>query len=231
MAHIELVELAKHYRQGRNVVRALDGVTLQIGRGEFVSVVGRSGSGKTTLLDLIGLLLRPTSGTVLVDGDDTARLNDGQRADLRGQRIGFIFQEFNLLPALNVLENVMLPLRYTKSQVGSGRARALELLEAVDLSDRIRHRPDELSGGQQQRVAIARALINRPAMVLGDEPTGSVDTQTSQELVGLMRGLNREEQVTFVIVTHDLELAARADRMIRLKDGRLISDEPVQHAA
>ncbi|HKA10179.1 MAG TPA: ABC transporter ATP-binding protein [Candidatus Dormibacteraeota bacterium] len=231
MAHIELVDLAKHYRQGRNVVRALDGVSLRIGTGEFVSVVGRSGSGKTTLLDLIGLLLRPTSGTVLVDGDDTARLNDGQRADLRGQRIGFIFQEFNLLPALNVLENVMLPLRYTKSRVGSGRARALELLEAVALSDRIKHRPDELSGGQQQRVAIARALINRPAMVLGDEPTGSVDTQTSQELVGLMRGLNREEQVTFVIVTHDLELAARADRMIRLKDGRLISDEPVQHAA
>jgi len=231
MAHIELVDLAKHYRQGRNVVRALDGVSLRIGTGEFVSVVGRSGSGKTTLLDLIGLLLRPTSGTVLVDGDDTARLNDGQRADLRGQRIGFIFQEFNLLPALNVLENVMLPLRYTKSRVGSGRARALELLEAVALSDRIKHRPDELSGGQQQRVAIARALINRPAMVLGDEPTGSVDTQTSQELVGLMRGLNREEQVTFVIVTHDLELAARADRMIRLKDGRLISDELVRHAA
>jgi len=231
MAHIELVDLTKHYRQGRNVVRALDGVSLRIGAGEFVSVVGRSGSGKTTLLDLIGLLLRPTSGTVLVDGDDTARLNDGQRADLRGQRIGFIFQEYNLLPALNVLENVMLPLRYTRSQVGNGRARALELLEAVGLGDRIKHRPDELSGGQQQRVAIARALVNRPAMVLGDEPTGSVDTQTSQELVGLMRGLNREEQVTFVIVTHDLELAGRADRMIRLKDGRLIADELVLHAA
>jgi len=231
MAYIELVDLTKNYRQGRNVVRALDGVSLQIGEGEFVSVVGRSGSGKTTLLDLIGLLLRPTSGTVLVDGDDTARLNDGQRADLRGQRIGFIFQEYNLLPALNVLENVMLPLRYTRSQVGNGRARALELLEAVGLSDRIKHRPDELSGGQQQRVAIARALINRPAMVLGDEPTGSVDTQTSQELVGLMRGLNREEQVTFVIVTHDLELAGRADRMIRLKDGRVIADGPVESAA
>jgi len=231
MSSIELVDLTKHYKQGRNVVRALDGVSLEIGAGEFVSIVGRSGSGKTTLLDLIGLLLRPTSGQVLIAGEDASRLKDNQRADMRGQRIGFIFQEYNLLPALNVLENVMLPLRYTKSRVGSGRARALELLEAVGLSDRIRHRPDELSGGQQQRVAIARALINRPAMVLGDEPTGSVDTQTSQELVGLMRGLNREEQVTFVIVTHDLELAARADRMIRLKDGRLISDEPVQHAA
>ena len=231
MANVELVELTKHYTQGKTVVRALDGVSLQIETGEFVSVVGRSGSGKTTLLDLIGLLLRPTSGTVLVDGDDTARLKDGQRADMRGQQIGFIFQEFNLLPALNVLENVMLPLRYTKSITGDGRARALELLEAVDLTDRIKHRPDELSGGQQQRVAIARALINRPAMVLGDEPTGSVDTQTSQELVGLMRQLNREESVTFVIVTHDLDLAARGDRMIRLKDGRVIADERVVHAA
>jgi putative ABC transport system ATP-binding protein len=231
MANVELVELTKHYRQGKTVVRALDGVSLLIETGEFVSVVGRSGTGKTTLLDLIGLLLRPTSGTVLVDGEDTARLKDGQRADMRGQQIGFIFQEFNLLPALNVLENVMLPLRYTKSTTGDGRARALELLEAVDLTDRIKHRPDELSGGQQQRVAIARALINRPAMVLGDEPTGSVDTQTSQELVGLMRRLNREENVTFVIVTHDLDLAARGDRMIRLKDGRVIADERVVHAA
>jgi putative ABC transport system ATP-binding protein len=231
MANIELVDLTKHYRQGRSLVRALDGVSLEIEAGEFVSVVGRSGSGKTTLLDLIGLLLRPTGGRVLIDGVDTASMRDNQRADERGQRIGFIFQEYNLLPALNVLENVMLPLRYRKSRGKDGRARALELLEAVGLTDRIKHRPDELSGGQQQRVAIARALINRPATVLGDEPTGSVDTQTSQELVGLMRWLNREENVTFVIVTHDLELAARADRMIQLKDGRVMADEPVLHAA
>jgi putative ABC transport system ATP-binding protein len=231
MANIELIDLTKHYRQGRSVVRALDGVSLEIEAGEFVSVVGRSGSGKTTLLDLIGLLLRPTSGRVMIDGVDTASMRDNQRADERGQRIGFIFQEYNLLPALNVLENVMLPLRYRKSRGKDGRARALELLEAVGLTDRIKHRPDELSGGQQQRVAIARALINRPAMVLGDEPTGSVDTQTSQELVGLMRWLNREENVTFVIVTHDLELAARADRMIQLKDGRVMTDELVLHAA
>ena len=231
MASIELVDLTKHYRQGRSVVRALDGVSLEMEAGEFVSVVGRSGSGKTTLLDLIGLLLRPTSGRVLIDGVDTASMRDNQRADERGQRIGFIFQEYNLLPALNVLENVMLPLRYRKSRGKDGRARALELLEAVGLTDRIKHRPDELSGGQQQRVAIARALINRPAMVLGDEPTGSVDTQTSQELVGLMRWLNREENVTFVIVTHDLELAARADRLVQLKDGRVMADERVLHAA
>ncbi len=231
MSSIELVELTKHYKQGRDVVRALDGVSLEIGAGEFVSIVGRSGSGKTTMLDLIGLLLRPTAGRVLIDGVDASRLRDNQRADVRGQRIGFIFQEFNLLPALNVLENVMLPLRYTRSRVKDGRARALELLEAVELTDRLKHRPDELSGGQQQRVAIARALINRPAIVLGDEPTGSVDTQTSQELVGLMRWLNREEGVTFVIVTHDLDLANRADRMVGLKDGRVTSDMPVEHAA
>ena len=231
MSSIELVDLTRHYKQGRNVVRALDGVSLEIGAGEFVSIVGRSGSGKTTLLDLIGLLLRPTSGQVLIAGEDASRLKDNQRADVRGQRIGFIFQEYNLLPTLNVLENVLLPLRYTKSRVKNGRERALELLESVGLEDRLKHRPDELSGGQQQRVAIARALINRPAIVLGDEPTGSVDTQTSQELVGLMRWLNREEGVTFVIVTHDLDLAARADRMIGLKDGRVVSDAPVQHAA
>ena len=230
MASIELVDLAKHYKQGRNVVRALDGVSLEIGAGEFISVVGRSGSGKTTLLDLIGLLLRPTSGRVLIDGVDTASLRDNQRADERGQRIGFIFQEYNLLPALNVLENVMLPLRY-RAHGRNGRARALDLLEAVGLTDRIKHRPDELSGGQQQRVAIARALVNRPAVVLGDEPTGSVDTQTSQELVGLMRLLNRDENVTFVIVTHDLDLARRADRMIHLKDGQVTADDRVLHAA
>jgi ABC-type lipoprotein export system ATPase subunit len=231
MASIELVDLTRHYKQGKNVVRALDGLSLQIAAGEFVSIVGRSGSGKTTLLDLVGLLLRPTSGQVVIDGQDTSRLKDNQRADVRGQRIGFIFQEYNLLPTLNVLENVLLPLRYTKSRVKDGRGRALELLEAVGLTDRLKHRPDELSGGQQQRVAIARALINRPAIVLGDEPTGSVDTQTSQELVGLMRWLNREEGVTFVIVTHDLDLASRADRMVGLKDGRVVSDTPVQHAA
>jgi len=231
MADIELVELTRHYRQGKTVVRALDGVSLRIAAGEFVSVVGRSVRGKNTLLDLMGLLLRPTSGRVLVDGQDTTRLKDGQRADLRGQRIGFIFQEYNLLPTLNVLENVLLPLRYTKSSVKDGRSRALELIEAVGLSDRVKHRPDELSGGQQQRVAIARALINRPALVLGDEPTGGVDTQTSQELLGLMRLLNREEDVTFVIVTHDLELAGQADRMVRLKDGRVLADEPVEHVA
>ena len=225
MANIELVELTKHYRQGKTVVRALDGVTLRIDRGEFVSIVGRSGSGKTTLLDLVGLLLRPMSGRVRIDGVDTSSLNDRKRADVRGQRLGFIFQEYNLLPALNVLENVMLPLRYARSNVRSGRARALELLSIVGLEQRARHRPDELSGGEQQRVAIARALVNKPSLVLGDEPTGAVDTQTSQELLALMRRVNREERVTFVIVTHDMDLANQTDRIIRLKDGKVVADE------
>jgi len=225
MANVELVDLTKHYKQGKTVVRALDGVTLSVEAGEFVSVVGRSGSGKTTLLDLVGLLLRPTSGKVLIDGVDTSQLNDGKRADMRGQRIGFIFQEYNLLPGLNVLENVLLPLRYVKSRVGDGKTRARELLRVVGLAERVRHRPDELSGGEQQRVAIARSLINRPVLVLGDEPTGAVDSQTSMELLALMRQMNREENATLMIVSHDLELATRADRMIRLKDGRVISDE------
>jgi putative ABC transport system ATP-binding protein len=225
MASIELIELTKHYQQGRNVVRALDGVSIRIESGEFTAIVGRSGSGKTTLLDVVGLLLRPTSGTVVIDGVDTASMKDGKRADLRSQRIGFIFQEYNLLPALNMLENVMLPLRYTGGGMREGRERALRLLDYVGLADRAHHRPDELSGGQQQRVAIARALINRPALVLADEPTGAVDTQTAGELLALMRRLNREEGVTFMIVTHDLELAASTDRTIRLSDGRVVSDE------
>jgi putative ABC transport system ATP-binding protein len=224
MATIELKELTKHYRQGGNLIRALDGVSMTIGEAEFVSVVGRSGSGKTTLLDLVGLLMRPTAGTVLIDGVDTATLKDSRRADLRGRRIGFIFQEYNLLSALDVLENVMLPLRYSGGG-REGRERALDLLDQVGLGDRLHHRADELSGGQQQRVAIARALVNRPAVVLADEPTGAVDTQTADELVSLLRHLNREERVTIVVVTHDLELAARTDRMVRLKDGVVLSDE------
>jgi putative ABC transport system ATP-binding protein len=155
MADVKLADLRKHYKRGGEVIRALDGVTLEIEKGEFVAVVGRSGSGKTTMLDLIGLLLRPTSGQLIIDDVDTAKLSDSDRAHMRALKVGFVFQEYNLLPGLNVLENVMLPLRYAKTP-GDGRARALELLERVDLTDRIKHRPSELSGGQQQRVAIAR---------------------------------------------------------------------------
>jgi putative ABC transport system ATP-binding protein len=231
MADIQLVNLTKTYRQGSHLVTALDGVDLRIESGEFTSIVGRSGSGKTTLLDLAGLLLRPTSGTVLLDGVDTAKLSEGRRADVRARRIGFIFQEYNLLPAVTVVENVMLACRYGGGDRHEGRRRALQLLELVGLEDRLRHRPDQLSGGQQQRVAIARALVNRPALVLADEPTGAVDSQTSDELVALMRRLNREEGVTFVVVTHDLELAAKTDRMVRLADGRVLADDRVALAA
>ena len=224
MAAIELTDLTKHYKQGKNIVKALDGVSMSIQSGEFVAVVGRSGSGKTTMLDLLGLLLRPTAGRILIDGIDTGTLKDGERASMRGERIGFIFQEFNLLPTLNALENVMLPLRYRRGKDPDGKARALRLLEEVDLGDRVEHKPTELSGGQAQRVAIARSLINNPALVLGDEPTGEVDSETSTQLIDLMRRMNRERGVTFVIVTHDMEIANRTDRIIRLKDGKVLSD-------
>src|ERR1700674_971217 len=226
MADVRLGELTKHYRRGTQVIRALDGVTLTIEKGEFVAVVGRSGSGKTTMLDLMGLLLTPTSGSLFIDDVDTSKLGDRQRAQMRARRVGFVFQEYNLLPGLNVLENVTMPLRYTK--VGKdGKERALGLLERVGLSDRIKHRPTELSGGQAQRVAIARSMINQPSLILLDEPTGAVDTETAQQLVDLLKRLNREDQVTIVIVTHDLDIAGQASRQIRLKDGKVLTDERV----
>ena len=224
MASVRLLSLTKHYKRGNEVIRALDGVTLDIDKGEFVAVVGRSGSGKTTMLDLMGLLLRPTAGTLYIDDIDTTKLGDRQLAQMRARRVGFVFQEYNLLSGLNVLENVMLPLRYVKDGK-SGRGRAVELVERVGLSDRLRHRPTELSGGQAQRVAIARSMVNSPSLILLDEPTGAVDTETAQQLIDLLKRLNREEQVTVVIVTHDLDIANQATRQIRLKDGKVLTDE------
>jgi putative ABC transport system ATP-binding protein len=226
MANVRLVDLTKHYKRGSEIIRALDGVTLTIEKGEFVAVVGRSGSGKTTMLDLMGLLLTPTSGSLFIDDVDTSKLGDRQRAQMRARRVGFVFQEYNLLPGLNVLENVTMPLRYVKNGKG-GKERALALLERVGLTDRIKHRPTELSGGQAQRVAIARSMINQPTLILLDEPTGAVDTETAQQLVDLLKRLNREDQVTIVIVTHDLDIAGQASRQIRLKDGKVLTDERI----
>src|SRR5919198_2582161 len=228
MAGVQLVELTKHYKRGSEIIKALDGVTLDIEKGEFIAVVGRSGSGKTTLLDLLGLLLKPTAGQLIIDEVETTRLSDKERAHMRARKVGFVFQEYNLLSGLDVLENVMLPLRYVKNGRGeAGRKRAADLVDRVGLSDRIKHTPQELSGGQMQRVAIARSMINRPSLILLDEPTGAVDTETAQQLVDLLKDLNREEEVTIVLVTHDLDIAGQASRHIRLKDGKVLSDEQV----
>ncbi|HEX6140302.1 MAG TPA: ABC transporter ATP-binding protein [Candidatus Limnocylindria bacterium] len=216
-------DLVKVYRRGASEVRAVDGISLEIAAGEFLAIMGRSGSGKTTLLDLLGCLLRPTSGDLAIDGRSVIGASDGELAGLRQRRIGFIFQEFNLIPTLNALENVMLPLRYGPRRP-DGRARAEELLALVGLAERMRHRPSELSGGEQQRVAIARALINDPAVVLADEPTGELDSATSSALLAMLRQLNAERGVTFAIVTHDAGVAGATDRVIRLHDGRVAAD-------
>jgi ABC-type lipoprotein export system ATPase subunit len=226
VAHLQLQDLTKHYKQGKAVIKALDGVTLDIDDGEFVAVVGRSGSGKTTMLDMLGLLLRPTAGKLIIDGTDTSGLGDRALAHLRGNKIGFVFQEYNLLPSLNVLENVMLPLRYVNDRK-DGRKRAADLLDRVGLSDRISHRATELSGGQQQRVAIARSMVNQPSLILLDEPTGAVDTETAEQLVALLKSLNEQDEVTIVVVTHDLDVAKESKRQIRLKDGKVVGDEAI----
>lgn len=225
MATIQALGLSKEYGKGKSLVKALDGVTLTINQGEFVAIVGRSGSGKTTMLDCMGLLMRPTNGQILLDGVDAGTLTDNRRAEIRSRRIGFIFQEFNLLPTMSAMENILLPLRYSGGDRKAAQRRAAALLEEVGLAKRSHHRPTQMSGGEQQRVAIARSLINEPTLVLGDEPMGEVDTDTANTLLGLMRRINAESGVSFVIVTHDLDLAARTDRVIRLRDGHLISDE------
>jgi len=181
------------------------------------------------MLDLLGLLLKPTAGSLVIDDVETTRLSDRELAHLRARKVGFVFQEYNLLSGLNVLENVMLPLRYVKDGK-NGRARAVELIDRVGLTDRIKHRPTELSGGQMQRTAIARSMVNQPSLILLDEPTGAVDTETAQQLVDLLKRLNTEDKVTIVLVTHDTDMAGQAKRQIRLKDGRVLSDERVGEA-
>lgn len=217
---IELKDLKKYYKMGDIIVKALDGIDLEIENGEFVSIVGPSGSGKTTLLDQIGALDTPTSGSVIIDGIDIARIPKSILHRLRREKIGFVFQSHNLIPSLTALENVLIPL--LPNGVGQREYRgALELLGSVGLKDRALHKPPELSGGQKQRVAMARALINSPQILLADEPTGSVDTRTGEEIMGILSRLNTELNTTILIVTHDLEMARKAERIIFLRDGKI----------
>ncbi len=224
MAILEARGLSKVYRRGVSEVRAVDGIDLDVEAGEFMAIMGRSGSGKTTLLDLLGCLLRPTEGQLSIDGRTVIGATDGELATIRRERIGFVFQEFNLIPSLTAIENVLLPLRYGPRRTDA-RARATGLLELVGLAQRSDHRPTELSGGEQQRVAIARALVNEPAVILADEPTGELDSATSERLMGTLRQLNADRGVTIIIVTHDAGVAGATDRVVRLSDGRVVADE------
>jgi len=218
--------LTKDYHLGPHTVHALRGVSVTIERGEFVAVMGPSGSGKSTFMNLLGCLDRPTAGRCVLDGEDVAGLSPDALAQIRNARIGFVFQQFNLLPRTSAIENVELPLLYAGVPARARRARARACLEAVGLVDREGHHPSQLSGGQQQRVAIARALVNDPAVILADEPTGNLDTRTSVEVLALMQKLNRGG-LTLVLVTHEPDIATYASRHLIFRDGRLKSDERV----
>ena len=218
-------DLTRHYAVGSEVVRALDGVSFSIARGEWVAIVGQSGSGKSTLMNLVGCLDTPTSGTYLLNGADVRTLPDDALADLRNREIGFVFQTFQLLPRATALANVELPLVYRGIPRAERRARAEEALAAVGLADRMHHRPNELSGGQRQRVANARALVGDPSLLLADEPTGNLDTATGEEIMRLFEELHARGH-TLILVTHEPRLAARCPRAIRLSDGRVIADGP-----
>ena len=225
---IETQNLKKRYRMGKLDVSALNGVDLRVKAGEFMSIMGPSGSGKTTLLNLIGALDRPTEGTVLIKGTDIAGLDDNELAELRNREIGFVFQFFNLMARMSALKNVEMPMAFADVSQEERKSRATELLEKIGLGDRLDHRPTELSGGEQQRVAIARALVNNPSVVLCDEPTGNIDTETGKEIMETLRKLNRERQQTFVIVTHDPLVAGSVDRVAHMQDGLIIRQETIR---
>jgi putative ABC transport system ATP-binding protein len=216
---LETVNIKKSYQMGEVTVTALKGISLRIAQGDFVAILGPSGSGKSTMLHVLGGLDKPEAGEVLIENISLYRLDDNKLTDMRLQKIGFVFQFFNLLPRLTALRNVELPLTLANLPERESKEKAREMLELVGLGDRLTHRPTELSGGEQQRVAIARALINDPKIVLADEPTGNLDTTTGGEIVGLMKRLNKEKRQTFVVVTHDIGVAENADRIVFLKDG------------
>ena len=222
-ALIEFRDVCKTYVMGDAVVRAADHISMSIQKGEFVAIVGQSGSGKSTCMNIIGCLDVPTSGTYLLDGQDVGAMNKNQLAAIRNKMLGFIFQQYNLLPKQNLLENVELPLMYAGVPRAERRQRAQAALERVGLGDKSRHKPNQLSGGQQQRVSIARALAGEPAVILADEPTGALDSHTSREVLGMLKDLHRQGN-TVVLITHDNSIAVQAQRIIRLEDGRVVYD-------
>jgi len=222
---IELQDVCKVYRLDEMKVEALRDVSLTIDRGEYVALMGPSGSGKSTLMNTLGCLDRPTGGSYRLDGEEIAKMSRDGRASLRNRKIGFVFQNFNLLARTSALENVELPLLYGgKISAGKRRRRAIKVLDQVGLSDRKDHHPGQLSGGEQQRVAIARSLVNRPAILLADEPTGNLDSRTSKEVIEILRDLNRQEGITVILVTHDQDVARNAKRLLVLRDGRIVED-------
>jgi len=227
---ISLRGITKVYKVGDETIRALNGVDIDVDRNEYVAVMGTSGSGKSTLMNILGCLDRPTSGTYELDGKLTTHLGAAALANVRNERIGFVFQSFELLPRLTALKNVELPLIYARGGWWTRRAAAKKALETVGLADRMRHRPNQLSGGQKQRVAIARALVARPAILLADEPTGNLDSRTSEEILALFDELHQRGQ-TIIMVTHEADVARHAKRIIRMKDGRVHSDLPVEQDA